>query len=493
MDYLLYNLYSIASEAYILWVVNILLIYGVFFSSSFTLGFPILNKSTCWLSLQSLIFALILMLNQEQINIVSWNNFLILNDFTYSAKIIILSFGISWVFLSYEHSFQYKLNAFEFWILILLSITAMLFVTQAYDLLSIYLTVEFQSLVFYILASFNRTSEFSTEAGLKYFILGAFSSALLLFGSSLLYGLTGLTNLNDFANLFTGFEVIDSSTALGIITGIIFIISALFFKISASPFHMWAPDVYEGANIIVTALFSILPKLPVVSILLKLLFFSFHDLIDYWSIFIMISAILSLLVGALGAFMQLKWKRFMAYSSINHVGFILLALITGSNEAIFSFIVYILIYMITIVGTFNFIMSLRIFYYPKIQQSRYLENLTMLSVTNPLLAASMTIFLFSMAGIPPLAGFFSKLFILITIIKNNIIGVSIIAVLINCIACFYYIRLIKKMYFDYKSYWPVLIPVTKINSLLLGLALIIIVFLVIDLELVSIIATFMLS
>nr|YP_009317592.1 NADH dehydrogenase subunit 2 [Pterocladiella media]AOX49044.1 NADH dehydrogenase subunit 2 [Pterocladiella media] len=492
MDYLLYNLYSIASEAYILWVVNILLIYGVFFSSSFTLGFPILNKSTSWLSLQSLIFALLLILTQEQINTISWNNFLILNDFTYSAKIVILTFGVSWVFLSYEYSSQCKLNSFEFWILILLSIAAMLFVIQSYDLLSIYLTIEFQSLVFYILASFNRTSEFSTEAGLKYFILGAFSSALLLFGSSLLYGLTGLTNLNDFANLFAGFEIIDFPTGVGIVTGMTFIVSALFFKISASPFHMWAPDVYEGANIIVTALFSILPKLPIFSILFKLLFLSFHDLIDYWSVFITISAISSLVIGALGAFMQLKWKRFMAYSSINHVGFMLLALINGNNGAIFSFIVYILIYMTTIVGTFSFIMSLRTFCYPKIQQSRYLENLTMLSVTNPLLAVSMTIFLFSMAGIPPLAGFFSKLFILITIIKSNIIGIGIIAVLINCIACFYYIRLIKKMYFDYKSYWPILVPVTKSNSLLLGLTLIVIIFLVIDLELVLIFATSML-
>nr|AOX48929.1 NADH dehydrogenase subunit 2 [Gelidium crinale f. luxurians] len=491
MDYLFYDLYAITSEIYILWGASILLIYGVFFSSSLTLGFPILNKSISLISLQVFLLGLLLVLFQEQINLVSWNNLLILNNFNYSAKIIIFEFSIFWIFLSYQYSFQNKINPFEFWVLILLAILAMLFVIQSNDLLSIYLAIEFQSLIFYILASFNRTSEFSTEAGLKYFILGAFSSALLLFGSSLLYGLTGLTNLNDLANLFTGFAIKDFSTTIGIVTGIIFIISALFFKISASPFHMWAPDVYEGANIIVTALFSILPKLPIFSILIKLLFFSFHDLIDYWLILVVVSTLFSLMVGALGAFTQTKWKRFMAYSSINHVGFMLIALITGSKEGVFSIIVYILIYMITVLGTFSFIMSLRYYSYPKIQQSRYLVNLKMLSVTNSLLAGAITIFLFSMAGIPPLAGFFSKWFILVTAVKNNVIGISIIAVLVNCIACFYYIRLIKNMYFDYQNNWPVLVPATKSNSLVLGGSLIILLFLIADLELILTIATFM--
>ena len=491
MNYLVYDLYSILSEIYILWSAGILLIYGVFFSSSTNLGFPILNKSTNWLALQVTVLGLILLLTRELVSLVSWNSFLILDNFSYGAKIILLVFSVSWILLASHYSVQHKLNPFEFWVLVLLVITAMLFVIQSYDLLSIYLTIEFQSLVFYVLASFNRTSEFSTEAGLKYFVLGAFSSALLLFGSSLLYGLTGLTNLNDFSNLFTGFITNNFNITLGVITGVVFIISALLFKISASPFHMWSPDVYEGANIVVTAFFSILPKLAIFSIIFRLLFFAFHDLVNYWSVLILTSALLSLLIGTLGAFSQLKWKRFMAYSSVNHVGFILLALATGSNEGIFSTIVYIIIYMVTITGTFSFIMSLRQYSYPKIQQSRYLESLSMLSVTNPLLAISMTIFLFSMAGIPPLAGFFSKLFVLVTAIKNNVLGSSILAVIINCVACFYYIRLIKNMYFDRKDHWPVILPVNKSISLILGFALVVLVFLVIDLELVLLISTFM--
>nr|YP_009317615.1 NADH dehydrogenase subunit 2 [Pterocladia mexicana]AOX49067.1 NADH dehydrogenase subunit 2 [Pterocladia mexicana] len=491
MDYLFYDLYSVVSEIYVLWGACIVLIYGVFFTSSSFLGFPILNRSMGWVSLQILLFGLILLLAQEQINLVSWNGFLILNNFSHGAKIIILGFSPMWILLAYHHSFHQKLNSFEFWILILLVIIAMLLVIQSCDLLSVYLTIEFQSLIFYILASFNRTSEFSTEAGLKYFILGAFSSALLLFGSSLLYGLTGLTNFNDFTNLFTGFVNTNLIDTIGIITGLVFIISALFFKISASPFHMWVPDVYEGANIIITALFSVFPKLPIFAVLVKLLLFSFHDLIGYWSLLVLISALFSLITGVLGALTQSKWKRFMAYSSINHIGFMLIALSSGSKEGVFSLVTYILVYMITTLGTFSFIMSLKLYTYPKELQSRYLKNLKMISNTNPLLAISMTIFLFSMAGIPPLVGFFSKLFILITAIKNNIIGISVLAILLNCIACFYYIRLIKNMYFDSEHYWPILVPTTKFNSLLLGISLMSLLFLILDLELILTIPTFM--
>nr|QJH88475.1 Nad2 [Pterocladia lucida] len=491
MNYLLYDLYSILTEIYILISASILLIYGVFFTTSMKLGYPLLNKNLSLLIAQTIIFGLVLMLTQEYINLVSWNSFLILDNFSFGAKIILLIAVFGWFCLVSQYSIQQKLNAFEFWILVLLVIVAMLFIIQVYDLLSIYLIIEFQSLIFYIFASFNRTSEFSTEAGLKYFILGAFASALLLFGSSLLYGFTGLTNLNDFSKLFTGFIFVDTFNFIGILTGLTFIISALLFKLSASPFHMWTPDVYEGSNIIVTAFFSILPKLVIFSIFFRLLFFAFHDLVEYWNFIILICALFSLIIGTLGAFMQIKWKRFMAYSSINHVGFLLLALATGSNDSVSSITFYIFVYMITTLGIFSFVMSLKNYTYPKIQQSRYLDNLLMLSIVNPLLAISMAVFLFSMAGIPPLAGFFSKLLILITAIKSNIIGISLVAIIVNCIACFYYIRLIKGMYFDHKKHWPILVPISKSISLVLGLSLIFLIFLTGDLELILLLSTSM--
>nr|YP_009317500.1 NADH dehydrogenase subunit 2 [Gelidium galapagense]AOX48952.1 NADH dehydrogenase subunit 2 [Gelidium galapagense] len=491
MTYILHDLYSILLEIYILVSVVIVLIYGVFFSSSSSLGFPILSINLGKLTIQILSFGLYLAISQEVLNLISWNNFLIFDNFSYGAQIIILLSVISWFFLTFLYSVQQKVTSFEFWVLILLAVISMLLIVRSYDLLSIYLTLELQALIFYVLASFKRTSEFSTEAGLKYFVLGAFTSALLLFGSSLIYGLTGATNLNDLSKLFTGLITDDPLILNGVKTGLVFVIIALLFKISASPFHMWAPDVYEGSMITVTALFSSIPKLGAFSVLFRLLFFTFHDWIGWWSLIILPCILLSLLIGVLGAFTQTKWKRFMAYSSINHVGFLLLGFIVGTTTGIFSVLFYFLIYVITSLGTFGFIMSLKQYKFPKIYQLRYLENAAMLSTTNPALAFAVLIFLFSMAGIPPLAGFFSKLFVLLIIIQNNSIGVSIIAIIMSCVACFYYIRLIKSVYFDKKIYWPILLKVDKPTSLIMGSSIILLVSLCLDMELITVISTFM--
>nr|YP_009988351.1 NADH dehydrogenase subunit 2 [Gelidiella flabella]QNM39627.1 NADH dehydrogenase subunit 2 [Gelidiella flabella] len=491
MNYVLYDFYSTITEIYLLLSITYLLIYGVFLSASANLGFPILNKNFGFLTLQILLLSFFL--TQNSINLVSWNSFLILDDFSIGAKTIILLTVFIWVTLIIQYPMQAKINAFEFWILILLAVVAILLIIQSYDLLSIYLTIEFQSLIFYILASFKRTSEFSTEAGLKYFVLGAFSSALLLFGFSFLYGLTGLTNLNDFSNLFIGFVTTTENFPIEIVLCLLIILTALFFKISASPFHMWAPDVYEGASITVTAFFAAIPKLAIFSILFRFLFFSFCDFIEWWNSLVLFCALLSLVIGALGAFTQAKWKRFMAFSSIANVGFLLLALALGSTESIFSVVVYLIIYSITTLGIFGIIMSLQQYSHFKLYQSRYLSDLMMLATTNPILAVTASIFLFSTAGIPPLAGFFSKLFILLTAIKCNVIGTSIIVVIINCIACFYYIRLIKGMYFSKVKYWPVLAPLNKLASLILGISLTFLSWLCVDLELISLTSTLMLS
>nr|YP_009546254.1 NADH dehydrogenase subunit 2 [Gelidium gabrielsonii]AYO27602.1 NADH dehydrogenase subunit 2 [Gelidium gabrielsonii] len=491
MIYTLYDLYSILLEIYILVSVIIVLIYGVFFSSSANLGFPILSANLGKLTIQVFSFGLYLAISQEILNLISWNNFLIFDNFSYGAQIVILLSIISWFFLTFLYSVQQKITSFEFWILIMLAVISMLLIVRSYDLLSIYLTLELQALIFYVLASFKRTSEFSTEAGLKYFVLGAFASAFLLFGSSLIYGLTGATNLNDYSKLFTGFITDDLLIANGIKTGLVFIIIALLFKISASPFHMWAPDVYEGSMITVTAFFSSIPKLGAFSVLFRLLFFGFYDWIDWWSLVILPCILLSLLIGTLGAFTQIKWKRFMAYSSINHVGFLLLGFITGITTGIFSVLFYLLVYIITTLGIFAFIMSLNQYRFPKIYQTRYLEDIVMLSTTNPVLAFTVLVFLFSMAGIPPLAGFYSKLFVLLIAIQNNSIGISVIAIIMSCVACFYYIRLIKSVYFDKKIYWPILLKIDKSISLVMGLSTMLLVGLCLDLELITIISTFM--
>lgn len=489
MNYVLYDFYAILSETYLLISIIFLLIYGVFFTAALNLGYPIGSKNINLLAQQTLLFSFIL--TQNSINLISWNGFLVQDDFSIGAKVITLLISLAWALLVTQYSVPKKINTFEFWILILLAVTAILFIIQSYDLLSIYLAIEFQSLVFYILASFQRTSEFSTEAGLKYFVLGAFSSALLLFGFSLLYGLTGLTNLNDFSNLFMGFAT-NNHFPIKIALCLLIILTALFFKIGASPFHMWVPDVYEGAMISVTAFFAAVPKLAIFSILFRLTFFSFYDFAEWYNSLMLACALISLIIGALGAFMQSKWKRFMAYSSIANVGFLLLSLASGSTESIFSITFYLIVYSITVLGIFGVIMSLKHYSYPKFYQSRYLSNLIMLANSNPILAVTALTFLFSTAGIPPLAGFFSKLFILLTAIKSGIVGISILVIVINCIACFYYIRLVKNIYFNKLLYWPALVPLNKSVSLILGIALIFLSFICIDLELLSLASSTML-
>nr|YP_009488819.1 NADH-ubiquinone oxidoreductase chain 2 [Grateloupia filicina]AWD77489.1 NADH-ubiquinone oxidoreductase chain 2 [Grateloupia filicina] len=491
MNDFLYNIYTIITETYVTIGICLLLIYGVLLSTFSKLGYPLLSKNLSLLTLQILVFSLILVYSQQSMSSFSWSNFLVNDFFTHGAKIIILLSSISWIFLTLRYSILEKINSFEYWILILLAILAMLFVLQAFDILTMYLAIEFQSLVFYILASFKRSSEFSTEAGLKYFVLGAFSSALLLFGSSIIYGLTGLTNFGDLSIFFSGILLDDLSIVTGVTVGLVFIIVALLFKLSSAPFHMWAPDVYEGSPTSVTALFSIMPKLVILSLLFRLLTFSFHDFLLFWRNIILVCTLLSLLIGTLGALSQTKWKRFFAYSSITHVGFFLLALLTGGSESVSNIVFYAIIYIVTLLGTFSFIVNFRILKYPNHYQSRYLQDLNSLAKSNSLLALSVTLILFSIAGIPPLAGFFAKFFILFTALQTYTVGASVFAVLMSCIASFYYIRLIKIMYFGNADSWIISYPVDKSSSVVLGISIFIILLLFLDVEMVSVLSTLM--
>nr|YP_010395104.1 NADH dehydrogenase subunit 2 [Grateloupia elliptica]UQJ72545.1 NADH dehydrogenase subunit 2 [Grateloupia elliptica]UYI31689.1 NADH dehydrogenase subunit 2 [Grateloupia elliptica] len=491
MNGLLYNIYTITTETYITIGICLLLIYGVLLSTFSKLGYPLLNQNLGCLALQILIFSLILVYSHHTTPLLSWSNFIINDFFTYGAKIIILLSSVSWVFLTLRYSKLEKINSFEYWVLILLAVLAMLFILQAFDILTVYLAIEFQSLVFYILASFKRNSEFSTEAGLKYFVLGAFSSALLLFGLSIIYGLTGLTNLGDLSNFFSGILLNSLPINVGVTVGLTFIVVSLLFKLSSAPFHMWAPDVYEGSPTSITAFFSIMPKLVILSLLFRFLTFSFHDFLPFWRNIILVCTLLSLLIGTLGAFSQTKWKRFFAYSSVTHVGFFLLALLTGGFESVSNVVFYTIVYIVTLLGIFSFIVNFRILRYPSHYQSRYLQDLNSLAKSNPLLAFSVTLILFSMAGIPPLAGFFAKFFILFTALQTYAVGISVFAVLMSCIASFYYIRLIKIMYFGDPNRWIINYPVDKFSSIILGISISIILFLFLDVEMVSVLSTLM--
>nr|WCH57837.1 NADH dehydrogenase subunit 2 [Hypnea edeniana] len=485
MYYILYELYPITPDIFIIISACILLIYGVFFSLS--KGKPLLVKNLGFLTLQIGLMGFFLSFYQESYFIIIWQNVMISDYFTQDVKYIVILFFILWICLTFLYNTFEKINSFEYWILILLSLLAILLIIQANDLLFIYLVIELQSLVFYILASFKRTSEFSTEAGLKYFVLGAFSSALLLFGISLIYSLTGLTSLSDLSKFFTGIILEEFLIAEGVFSGLILILVALLFKLSAAPFHMWSPDVYEGSPTSITAFFSIMPKLPVLSLLYRFLVFSFHDFIHIWYSIILLVVFLSILIGTLSAFSQKKWKRFFAYSSITHVGFFLLAMLLGDSESISNSLFYVFIYLITMVGTFSVVLSIRFFNYNNHYQTRYLKEVEGLAKVNPTIAIIFSIILFSMAGVPPLAGFFAKFFVLLSALQAGALGIAIFIVLMSCVACFYYIQIIKIMYFNAKTKWVILYPIEKFNASILSISFIFLFLLFYDIEFLSII------
>nr|AYR06618.1 NADH dehydrogenase subunit 2 [Renouxia sp.] len=478
---IIFDFYSTLAEIYLVISISILLILGVLLSTSIKWGFPLLNNIS-FLSLQVLVFTLTLIFNIPTLTFFNWSYLSNSDFFSSNLKLLVIIFAIAWIFLSISYVKYEKINSFEYWILILLSFLAILLVLQSYDLLSLYLTIEFQSLTFYILASFKRTSEFSTEAGLKYFILGAFSSTLLLFGLSMLYAITGLSNLGDFSKLFTGILIGNLFLVIGVLIGLAFVTVAFLFKLSAAPFHMWSPDVYEGSPTIITAFFSVFPKLAIISLTLRFFIFSFYDFFPFWKNWFLLCTIFSILVGSFGALIQQKWKRFIAYSSITHIGFILIGILSGELIGIVNILFYLIVYVITIFGIFSFLTSLRVYKFSFHYQIRYLSDVSSLSKINPALAFSISLILFSMAGIPPLSGFFAKAFMILTSLQNNFYGLALLAVVMSCVACFYYIRIIKNIYFSESKKLLVISPVTKDNSLILSFSVLLILFLFVDID-----------
>ena len=479
------DFYLTLTEIYLVLGISILIIFGVLVSMSSKIGYPLVSLNIGWVGLQIVLFSFFLVYFTPREDFFSWSYFLISDFFVIGTKLLLIIFFIAWFFTTFWYVRFEKVNSFEYWIFCLLSVLAMFFTVQAFDILSIYLCVEFQSLAFYILASFKRTSEFSTEAGLKYFILGAFSSALLLFGLSFMYNLTGLSGLGDFSKFFMFIEP-KITLFHGVLVSLVFISMALFFKLTSAPFHMWSPDVYEGSPTSVTAFFSVFPKLVIIGLILRIFAIGFYNLFFIWKNIILISALSSIFVGSLGAFSQWRWKRFLAYSSINHVGFMLIGLSTGELEGIIGMFFYIIVYMVTTIAVFSFLLSFRIFEYPCHYQSRYIKDLGFLPETNPILALTLCLILFSMAGIPPLAGFFAKVFVLFSGLQNNAYGIILFSVGMSCISCFYYIRIVRNIYFSRHKTLIVTYPLDKENSLILAFSLFFIIFLFLDIGPISI-------
>ncbi|WP_339047373.1 NADH-quinone oxidoreductase subunit N [Candidatus Mesenet endosymbiont of Phosphuga atrata] len=364
--------------------------------------------------------------------ILIFNSLLKLNLYTHLAQILILILGaiilLMLLFSKYDYSY-------EFPVIILFSLFSMMAIIAANDLISFYLAFELQSITLYVLACFERKSVYSSEAGVKYFTLGALSSCIMLYGMSLIYGYTGKTNFTDLAVFFSNYET------LGAVLGVMLILLSICFKISIAPFHLWAPDVYQGSPTIVTAFFAIAPKATFVTLLIRLLSEEFTGMMQYWQNILIFASILSVAISAFGAMQQQNLKRLFAYSAIGHAGYMLIAIALGTSESITSAFIYLIIYLISNIGLFSYLVQID-------DDNCNIECLAGLGKKNPITAFNLSIFMLSMAGIPPIAGFFSKFYVLLSLIKFGFINLSIILIILSVVACYYYLRVIKVIYFD---------------------------------------------
>ncbi len=333
-----------------------------------------------------------------------------------------------------------NIERFEYPVLIVLATLGMAMMISANDLIALYIGLELQSLALYVVAAFRRDSTRSSEAGLKYFVLGALASGMLLYGCSLIYGFAGTTS---FEALAAGFAE-PGPPSTGLVVGLVFVIAGLAFKISAVPFHMWTPDVYEGAPTPITAFFSVAPKIAAFALFIRVMIGPFAELLDQWQQVIMVIAVASMVLGAFAAIWQSNIKRLMAYSSIGHVGYALVGLAAGSEEGIKGALVYWVIYLAMNVGAFACILCMR----REDGMVEQIDDLKGLSRTHPAMALAMAVFMFSLAGIPPLAGFFAKFYVFVAAINEGLYALAVIGLIASVVAAFYYLRIIKVMYFD---------------------------------------------
>ena len=384
-----------------------------------------------------LITGTLILNNPLDANINLFNDSYKIDNLSTYMKILTILGGTFVLLISKNYLKIFKIFLMEYPILILCSILGMMVMISSNDLMVFYIGLELQSLALYVLASFNRDQLKSSESGLKYFVLSALSSGLLLYGCSLIYGFSGSTNFNVIGETM-------NSTHYGLTFGIVFLLVGLAFKISAVPFHMWAPDVYEGSPTSVTLFFAIIPKVAALTVFIRFLYTPFINMIDQWQTIIVFLSIASMIFGAVAAIGQNNLKRLVAYSSIGHVGYILAGLSVGTNEGIQSSIVYISIYIIMNLGLFCclFMMKRNNQYFEKI------DDLSGLSKKHPILSLSLLVILFSLAGIPPLAGFFAKFYIFKAVIEQSMYFLAIVGLLSTVIAAFYYLRIIKVIYFD---------------------------------------------
>ena len=419
----------ITTELFLTLSIFSLLMVGVFLKESFNIVYRLTNVV--------IVILILLVISSDFENIKLFNNSLSIDSFSKYMKSLILISSFFILSISKKYLVDIKNNKFEYPVIILLSILGMFIMVGANDLILFYLGLELQSLALYILAAIDRDNLKSSEAGIKYFVLSALSSGLLLYGCSLLYGFSGTTN----------FDLIKTNSDgqnIGNIFAMVFILVGLSFKVAAVPFHMWTPDVYEGSPTSVTSYFSVVPKIAGLAVFIKFMYIPFYPIIDQWQFILVFISIASMILGAVAAIGQNNIKRLIAYSSIGHIGYAIAGVASGTENGFKSSIIYMTVYAVMNIGAFAFILSMK-------RGEKYIEEISELSgasKNHPLMSLGLLITLFSLAGIPPMAGFFAFFYIFMSVIESGMFTLAIIGLVTTVISAFYYIRIIKIMYFD---------------------------------------------
>ncbi|MCC6890001.1 MAG: NADH-quinone oxidoreductase subunit NuoN [Hyphomicrobiales bacterium] len=390
-----------------------------------------------WLAIVLLIAAGGVLVSLPAERMEAFNGSFVLEPFARFLKLLALVGSATAILMSLDYLERERQNRFEYPILILLSSAGMLMLISAADLIALYLGLELMSLALYVVAAINRDSVRSTEAGLKYFVLGALSSGMLLYGASLVYGFTGTVS-------FAGIAKASAEGGLGLTFGLVFLFAGFCFKVSAVPFHMWTPDVYEGAPTPITAFFAAAPKVAGIAMFVRVAIDAFPSIVPQWQQIVVFVSIASMVLGAFAAIGQRNIKRLMAYSSIGHMGFALVGLAAGTRAGVQGVLIYMAIYVAMTLGTFACILAMR----RDGQMVEDIGDLAGLARTKPAMAFFLAMLLFSLAGIPPLAGFFAKFYVFLAAIEAGLFALAVIGVLASVVGAYYYLAIIKIMYFD---------------------------------------------
>lgn len=438
-----------------------LIIHGLFVSFNKKNNYPLIQSSIISLSVLCLIMVCFLLLNEiNNINSVSFCN-TIANDYlSFSAKMIVGISSICCLLLIKQYLTTQQINFFEYVIIVLFAILGLFLICSANDLITAYLAIELQSLSFYVLAAFKKNSTYSVESGLKYFILGAFSSGLFLFGSSFIYGVSGSINFEDLRDLVFFNDILLDVKNLSLIKldmtifnnliliGLVFIYISLFFKLALAPFHLWSPDVYEGSPSSSTLFFAIVPKICIFVLLSRLSYYTFPTFIGMWQEYISIIAVGSVVVGSISGLEQRKIKSLLAYSSISHMGYLLISFSVGSVTGFQILLSYLIIYMGSglCIWSIFILTRLKIVYTKK--QNKDLGDLILLFKSNSMLAIILTAALFSIAGLPPMVGFVVKLSIFLAAVEKSLYTVALISIVFSVTSTFFYLRIIKILFFE---------------------------------------------